>query len=64
MTQQWVHCPICLKNGLKNKTRTKIRHDTEAKNLIVFCPKCKRESVVDIKDMEVIYDNRRKEQSV
>ena len=59
MTQQWVHCPIC-----GGKTRTKIREDTEAKNLIVFCPKCKRESVVDIKDMEVIYDNRRKEQSV
>ncbi len=41
----WVYCPIC-----NSKTRTKIRPDTEAKNLIVFCPKCKRESVVDIKD--------------
>ncbi len=44
---QWVLCPIC-----GGKTRTKIRPDTEAKNLIVFCPKCKNESVVDIKDME------------
>ena len=44
---EWVLCPIC-----GGKTRTKIRPDTEAKNLIVFCPKCKRESVVDIKDME------------
>ena len=44
MTQyQWVLCPIC-----GGKTRTKIRMDTEAKNLIVFCPKCKRESVVNI----------------
>lgn len=43
----WVLCPAC-----GGKTRTKIRPDTEAKNLIVFCPKCKRESVVDIKDME------------
>lgn len=41
----FVICPIC-----GGKTRTKIREDTEAKNLIVFCPKCKRESVVDIKD--------------
>ncbi len=49
MTQyQWVLCPIC-----GGKTRTKIRPDTEAKNLIVFCPKCKKESVVDIKDCEV-----------
>jgi len=44
----WVSCPIC-----GGKTRTKIRPDTEAKNLIVFCPKCKNESVVDIKDMEI-----------
>ena len=43
MTEKWVLCPIC-----GGKTRTKIRPDTEAKNLIVFCPKCKRESVVDI----------------
>lgn len=48
MTQfTWVLCPIC-----GGKTRTKIRPDTEAKNLIVFCPKCKSESVVDIKDMK------------
>ncbi len=44
MTQyRWVFCPIC-----GGKTRTKIRPDTEAKNLIVFCPKCKRESVVNV----------------
>lgn len=43
----WVRCPVC-----GGKTRTKIRPDTEAKNLIVFCPKCKRETVMDIKDME------------
>lgn len=43
----WVLCPIC-----GGKTRTKIRPDTEAKNLIAFCPKCKRETVMDIKDME------------
>lgn len=49
---RWVLCPIC-----GGKTRTKIRPDTEAKNLIVFCPKCKRESVVDIKDMEVVKDD-------
>ena len=49
MTEKWVLCPIC-----GGKTRTKIRPDTEAKNLIVFCPKCKRESVVDIKDLEIV----------
>lgn len=48
MTQyQWVLCPIC-----GGKTRTKIRPDTEAKNLIVFCPKCKNEFAMDINNME------------
>ena len=45
MTQQWVHCPIC-----GSKTRTKIREDTEAKNLPILCRLCKNEVVVDIKD--------------
>jgi len=53
---QWVLCPIC-----GGKTRTKIRPDTEAKNLIVFCPKCKNESVVDIKDMEVVNEKTQSE---
>lgn len=43
MTYKWVLCPIC-----GGKTRTKIRPDTVAKNLIVFCPKCKKESLVDV----------------
>lgn len=45
---QWVLCPIC-----GGKTRTKIRPDTEAKNLPILCRLCKNEVVVDIKDMEV-----------
>lgn len=32
---EWVYCPIC-----KNKTRTKIRKDTELINFPLFCPKC------------------------
>lgn len=47
MTEKWVLCPIC-----GGKTRQKMRQDTVAKNLIVFCPKCKMETVMDIKDME------------
>lgn len=40
----WVYCPVC-----HNKTRTKIRIDTEARNLPVFCPKCKRNFIANIK---------------
>ena len=57
MTQyQWVLCPIC-----GGKTRQKMREDTVAKNLIVFCPKCKNESVVDIKDLEVLNEKAKSE---
>ncbi|WP_290095439.1 cysteine-rich KTR domain-containing protein [Bacteroides acidifaciens] len=57
MTQyQWVLCPIC-----GGKTRTKIRPDTDAKNLIVFCPKCKRESVVGVEKGKVLENGKEKE---
>lgn len=45
---QWVLCPIC-----GGKTRTKIRSDTEAKNLPILCRLCKNEVLVDIDDMKV-----------
>lgn len=41
----WVYCPIC-----NNKTRTKIRPDTVARNLPVFCPKCKNVSVMSFEE--------------
>lgn len=44
----WVYCPIC-----NNKTRTKIRPDTVARNLPVFCPKCKNAFVLNIENGEV-----------
>ena len=52
---QWVLCPIC-----GGKTRTKIRPDTEAKNLPIFCKICKNEVLMDIKDLkcEVVKNER------
>ena len=41
---QFILCPIC-----GNKTRTKIREDTELKNFPLYCPKCKKESLIDAK---------------
>lgn len=43
--QIWVLCPVC-----NNKTRTKIRKDTELVNFPLFCPKCKKEKLVTIKN--------------
>lgn len=44
----WVYCPIC-----NNKTRIQIRGDTELKNFPLFCPKCKRETLINLKDMKI-----------
>lgn len=45
---EWVYCPIC-----KNKTRTKIRKDTELINFPLFCPKCKQESVINVTKQKI-----------
>ncbi len=36
-----------------NKTRTMIRENTELKNFPLYCPKCKQESLIDAKDLQV-----------
>ena len=41
-------CPIC-----GNKTRTKIRPDTILENFPLFCPKCKQETLISAKDLNV-----------
>ena len=43
-SQLWVLCPIC-----NNKTRTKVREDTELVNFPLFCTKCKHEILINIK---------------
>ena len=43
---EWIICPIC-----KSKTRNKIRPDTLLKNYPLFCPKCKNEVLIEVKDM-------------
>nr|WP_207727913.1 MULTISPECIES: cysteine-rich KTR domain-containing protein [Blautia] len=45
---KWVRCPVC-----GNKTRLQIREDTELKNFPLYCPKCRQESLIDVKDLQV-----------
>ena len=47
--KKWILCPIC-----GRKTHNKIREDTEMKNFPLYCPKCKQETLVDVKDMKVV----------
>ncbi len=48
METKWIYCPIC-----GNKTRDKIRTDTVIKNFPLFCPKCKKESLIDVENLTV-----------
>ena len=43
-----LYCPVC-----GNKTRNKVRPDTELKNYPLFCPKCKKETVIDVRNQKV-----------
>lgn len=40
---KWVLCPIC-----GGKTRDRVRWETVLKNFPLFCPKCKRETIIEI----------------
>lgn len=51
---EWIKCPIC-----GNKTRLKMRSDTTMKNFHLYCPKCKNESLIDVKDLKVINANEK-----
>lgn len=48
VSSEWIRCPVC-----GNKTRLQIREDTELKNFPLYCPKCKQESLIDAKDLQV-----------
>ena len=56
-TNAWIKCPVCT-----NKTRVQMRPDTELKNFPLFCPKCKQESLIEVKNLQVtvINDNQAK----
>lgn len=45
---EWVLCPIC-----HNKTRTKLRENTELRNFPLFCPKCKNETLINAKQFNI-----------
>ena len=44
----WASCPIC-----KGKTRTMLRNDTVLINFPLFCPKCKRETLINAEKLNI-----------
>ena len=45
---QWILCPVC-----GNKTRLKIREDTELKNFPLYCPKCRQETLINVTQLNM-----------
>ena len=43
---EWLRCPVC-----GNKTRLKIRGDTKLKYFPLFCPKCRQETLINVKHL-------------
>ncbi|MEE1250932.1 MAG: cysteine-rich KTR domain-containing protein [Lachnospiraceae bacterium] len=41
-------CPIC-----NSKTRDRIREDTVLKNYPLYCPKCKKETLIEVKNFQI-----------
>ncbi len=47
--EKWILSPIC-----KNKTRLRIKKDTEIKIFSLYCPECKREVIINVKNFQTI----------
>ncbi|KOM98669.1 conjugal transfer protein [Clostridium botulinum] len=45
---KWLLCPAC-----GNKTRQRIREDTELKNFPLYCPKCKQETLIKVQQLNI-----------
>ena len=44
---EWLLCPLC-----SSKTRDRVREDTILINYPLYCPKCKRETLVEVKNLQ------------
>lgn len=48
MVNKWIRCPVC-----GNKTRDRLREDTILINYPLYCPKCKQETLIIAKEMQI-----------
>lgn len=46
--EKWLLCPIC-----GNKTRLKLREDTILENFPLYCPKCRKETLINVQEMNM-----------
>jgi len=46
---RWIPCPIC-----GSRTRTKVYTDTVLVKFPLFCPKCKKETRIDVVQLKMV----------
>lgn len=46
---EWILCPVC-----GSKTRDRIRKDTIIKKYPLYCPKCKKETLIDAENLQIV----------
>ena len=46
MDTHWLLCPVC-----KSKTRIKLRENTMLENFPLFCPKCRQEILINVRQL-------------
>ena len=44
----WIKCPIC-----GGKTRIKVYENTVLVNFLLYCPKCKQETLINVKQLNM-----------
>ena len=45
----WLPCPICV-----SRTRTKVKEDTVLVKFPLYCPKCKKETRIDVVKLKMV----------
>ena len=50
--EEWIYCPLC-----GGKTRLRLLQRTVLRDFPLFCPKCKRESIINAKNFIIEANN-------
>lgn len=45
---KWIYCPVC-----QSKTRLKMWEKTELRFFPLFCPKCRRETLIHVTNQKI-----------
>lgn len=48
----WIPCPLC-----GRKTHTKVYEDTVLVKFPLYCPKCKKETLIDVVKLKMVVSN-------